>query len=332
VASPDVVLQAPDVVGVPMTYQVPAAQEIIPLAITAAIDGSGAGGQYLPTVEIVAPSGAVMARCPTTTIVAAGASANVSWFPLSRSPTSAATGLTPYEQLVLSTGGIQLYWKLDDAVGATQVVDSFDSHLGDVFGAVTFGQPKLADVTSALFAGGMCGKKVEIPGILGTQLMTLIVWFTTTSVAAVNTIAWADTSAPSGRWFQVYTDNTGKLNFNFFATDGTGFGVATPAAVNDGVKHSAMLRFTATTPSTGAGAVASIGIDGAIVTSSPIAMGGFGLANTNRSMVIGARWRNAFDDPNGTAPFAGRLDEYAVFNSAITDAQYAAIDAAGRVI
>ena len=315
----------------PKTYTISQSQQIIPLVITATIDGTSAAGPFLCTVELVSDAGVVMARCPCFTSIAAGGSAEVSWFRLKNGATSASSTLTAYEALVLSTPGIVLYWKLDDAVGSTTVADSFDSHTGTVFGTVTFGQPKLADVTSALFAGGMAGSKSNIPGIVGTQLMSLVCWIKTSSAAAVNTIAWGDTSAPNGRWFQLYTDNLGKVNFVFFGTDASGHSIASTASVNDGVRHSVMVTYTATTPSTGAGAVASIYIDGALDTSSSIAMGGFGLANTNAGMVIGARWRNAFDDPNGTAQFAGTLDEYAVFESAISASRVAAIDAAGRV-
>jgi len=305
--------------------------EIIPLAVTASLDGSSAASAYLATLELVSDAGLVMARCPCQTSIAAGVSADVSWFPLGKTAALATGPLTAYETLILSTGGIVLYWKLDDPIGSTTVVDSKGGHSGDVFGTVSFGQPKLADVTSALFAGGMVGKKVEITGIVGTQIMSVIVWVKTTSVAAQNTIAWADTSAPSGRWFQMYTDNTGKVNVNVFGTDGSGHGAISTASVNDGPKHMVGFVYSATVPATGAGAQIDIYIDGALDSSTPLAMGGFGLANTNRSLVIGARWRNAFDDPNGTAQFAGTLDEFALFTSSLNAAQMANINTAGRV-
>lgn len=324
-------IAALNVASLPEDYTIPDSLEIVPLAVRASFDGSGASGQFYPTLEFVAPGGVLVAECPCFTTIAAGGSADVTWFHLRNDLAANVPALTPYETLILSTGGIVLYWKLDDPVGATTVADSFNGHTGTVFGSITFGQPKLADVTSALFVGGMAGSKSNIPNIVGTQVMSLVCWIKTSSAAAVNTIAWADTSAPNGRWFQLYTDNLGKVNFVFFGTDASGHSVASAASVNDGVRHSIFVTYTATTPSTGAGAVASIYIDGVLDTATPIAMGGFGLANTNAGMVIGARWRNAFDDPAGTAQFAGTLDEYAVFNTAISASRIAQIDAAGRV-
>jgi len=80
VASTDVqILTQNDQVS-PLDYTIPAAQEIVPRAIFAECDGSGAGGAFLPTLQIISPSGHVVASCPAEQ-VAAGASADVSWFP-----------------------------------------------------------------------------------------------------------------------------------------------------------------------------------------------------------------------------------------------------------
>jgi hypothetical protein len=77
----DIALLAPGVSDAPEAYMVPGAQEIILKAVTATFDGSGAAGQFQPTLQIVAPNGTVLASCPSPTVVAAGASADVSWFP-----------------------------------------------------------------------------------------------------------------------------------------------------------------------------------------------------------------------------------------------------------
>jgi hypothetical protein len=77
----DVALLAPAVTTAPEGYQVPGAQEIIVKAITASYDGTGAGGSFVPTLQIVAPNGTVVANCPLGSTLAAGASADISWFP-----------------------------------------------------------------------------------------------------------------------------------------------------------------------------------------------------------------------------------------------------------
>ena len=80
-ASPDVVIAQSAVASVPEDYTVPAAAEIVPLSVTASFDGSGAAGTFQPMLEVISPSGQVVVRCPTQISLAAGASADVSWFP-----------------------------------------------------------------------------------------------------------------------------------------------------------------------------------------------------------------------------------------------------------
>jgi len=316
---------------VPLTYTVPNSIEAALLCVNATIDGTGASAAFYAVVEIVSDGGVVVARCPCFTTIAVGGTAEISWFRIRNADQTVIPFETPYEQLVLNLGGLVLYWKLDDDPGSSTVHDSSDSHDGAVFGSVTFGQPKVADLTSALFSGGMAGQKVEITDINDNQLMSIVVWVKTTAVAAQNTIAWADTSAPNGRWFQMFTDATGKITVNIFGTDASAHTVTGTVAVNDGAKHAIAFTYAATNPATGAGAVGSIYVDGVLDVATPLAMGGFGLANTNRSLVIGARWRNIFDDPAGTAQFVGQLDEFALFTSTLSAADVAAINTAGRV-
>lgn len=68
-------------VGAPSTYTVPATGEIIPLCVTATFDGSASTGAFIPTLEVITPDGHVLARCPLQLSIAAGGSANVTWFP-----------------------------------------------------------------------------------------------------------------------------------------------------------------------------------------------------------------------------------------------------------
>lgn len=77
----DVALLAGGTVEAPLEYTIPGAQEIIPKSATATFDGSGAAGSFVPTLQIIAPNGTVLASCPIATTLAAGASADVSWFP-----------------------------------------------------------------------------------------------------------------------------------------------------------------------------------------------------------------------------------------------------------
>ena len=83
-------IRLPDGVA-PQSYTVPNATEIVPLSINATFDGSGAGGSYVPTVEIVSDGGVVVARVPCQTTVAAGDSCECTFAPFLRGE-AAATG------------------------------------------------------------------------------------------------------------------------------------------------------------------------------------------------------------------------------------------------
>lgn len=65
----------------PLAYKVPGTDEVTPISCQALFDGSGASGSFLPTLLFVSQAGHVIARMPVSTPVAAGASAEVSWFP-----------------------------------------------------------------------------------------------------------------------------------------------------------------------------------------------------------------------------------------------------------
>lgn len=79
----DIALLAPGVADAPEGYQIPGAQEIIVKAVTANYDGTNAAGPFVPTLQVIAPNGSILASCPTSTAVAAGGTADVSWFPRS---------------------------------------------------------------------------------------------------------------------------------------------------------------------------------------------------------------------------------------------------------
>lgn len=69
-------------VPAPSDYTVPGGVAFILKAVNAEFDGSGAAGSYLPAVEISSDSGHYVARASDTAVeVAAGGSANVSFFP-----------------------------------------------------------------------------------------------------------------------------------------------------------------------------------------------------------------------------------------------------------
>ena len=80
----------------PKDYTVPGAQDVRALAVTAAIDGSGAAGSYLPCLQLLSPAGDVLWTARTASGFAAGQSVDVSWFARAGGITSSVSaGVTP---------------------------------------------------------------------------------------------------------------------------------------------------------------------------------------------------------------------------------------------
>jgi hypothetical protein len=77
----DKVISAAAVQTLPAGYQVPAAQVIGVKSVRAIVDGSGAGAAFLPALQLVSPAGQIVWQSATDSAIAAGGSADVSWFP-----------------------------------------------------------------------------------------------------------------------------------------------------------------------------------------------------------------------------------------------------------
>lgn len=75
----------------PLDYTVPNAQEILLKVCRATFDGSGAGAAFIPLIELVSDGGVVVADAVGQS-VAAGASADASFFPGAAKPAQAAGG------------------------------------------------------------------------------------------------------------------------------------------------------------------------------------------------------------------------------------------------
>lgn len=66
---------------IPNDYLIPSGADRVLKSVLASFDGSGASSAFVPTVQILAPSGAVVATAVCAVDVAAGGSADVTWFP-----------------------------------------------------------------------------------------------------------------------------------------------------------------------------------------------------------------------------------------------------------
>lgn len=77
----DVAIVNHAVTAAPKDYTLSGGQELFLKAVTASIDGSGSAVAWSPCLQVLAPDGTVMVSAVTSATVAAGASADVSWFP-----------------------------------------------------------------------------------------------------------------------------------------------------------------------------------------------------------------------------------------------------------
>ena len=74
-----------------MNYTVPNGGELAPFNVEATIDGTGAGSAFYAVLQVLDPNGRSMGKYITSSI-AAGASADVTWFPRSLVPAPTSSG------------------------------------------------------------------------------------------------------------------------------------------------------------------------------------------------------------------------------------------------
>lgn len=317
----EVVISQSAVKAVPKDYTVSSSQGIIPLLITASLDGSGAATAYEATVEFINDAGVVMGRFPCLTSIAAGGSADVSWFPLRHSLTSTSPG-TPYEDVILATAGLVLYWKLDEPSGTT-VTDSSDSHDGVYQGGPTLGVPPLADVLAVTLDGTVPQTAelntwpAQIVGIQANGQMSIEAWIKTTNPVG-GYVAVSDTQDAGGRFFQFGVDGLSRPRFSIFGDDASGHTLIGTGNLADGVKHHIVGTFDGTT--------LNYYVDGVLNATTNPPMGGFPLAGDNHGFWVGARWTQGL---GYDIAFTGTVDEVALYTLAMDAATVAAHFAAG---
>lgn len=90
----DVAILAQQVQATPNGYTIPGGQEIILKSIRVAYNGAGAGGSFVPVLQLVAPGplGTIVSEYPLGSTLAAGASADVTWFPGLKGASSSGSG------------------------------------------------------------------------------------------------------------------------------------------------------------------------------------------------------------------------------------------------
>lgn len=77
----DVAIRAAAVQNAPAGYTVPEAQEILVKSVRALVNFGAAASSGRAVLQLAAPDGTIIWESPTSSDIAAGASANVTWFP-----------------------------------------------------------------------------------------------------------------------------------------------------------------------------------------------------------------------------------------------------------
>ena len=316
----DVVIGGLGSSSAPKDYTVKSSQEIIPLCITASINGASAASPFLATLEFISDAGLVMGRFPCQTLIAAGGSADVSWFPV-RSAQTGTASQTTYEQLVLSNPHLRLYFKLDETSGTTMEDSGPLADNGTYQASPTLGQAPLADVHSVLWsrASLQFGQVLSTGGIVGTGEMSVAAWIKTSTVPGANPLQIVNADDNNFRYFQFRIETTGVLgmiNFNAPAAP-TAFQIVSPGAVNDGAKHFVVGTLSAAGTQT-------LYIDGVQVAQMVAALPS--LSTRNLNLEVAGR---LVGGPPAVNCFDGTLDEVAVYNFPLTSAEQLALYNAG---
>ena len=125
----DIAIRASAVANAPRDYTIPGAQEILPKAVTATYDATGAAAQYFPCFQVLDPGGNVMFSAVGQTALSPGGTADVSWFP----------GLGAGAGAAGASGAWTQVFHFDvPALGAPTTIDTgaglFNSSLNQIFG------------------------------------------------------------------------------------------------------------------------------------------------------------------------------------------------------
>jgi hypothetical protein len=229
----DQVLTRDGPVSVPMDYQVPQGGELLPLTVNATMDGTSAAAPFYAAVQIIAPSGRVMATAISTSI-AAGASASVTWFPWVASQQAGGGALPILDFVAFTPAGNQLEITSTNPAAPTTVVTT---------APVTFTGTETVQIqfyASAIDLDqrgltGLAGVLLELYvdntalGIIGDYNADAGLYFVTTCYAAAFDLPSAGAHTYSIRGWKQVGGGTGPGQSFVYGT-----GVSTPHATRPG--------------------------------------------------------------------------------------------------
>jgi hypothetical protein len=186
-------------VATPETYELGATETLNPRAIFAHFDGAAAAGPFLPCVTYYTQDGLVFARSFPADEVAAGASADVSWFPGLRAQGTATPGTSSRAIEVTIDGG-------GSAIPANTFVD-----LELPFGCTITGWTLLADRAGSIVVDIWKDTYANFPPTIADSI-------TGASPPTITAASKATSSSLAGWTVDVNAGDTLRFNVNSAAT------------------------------------------------------------------------------------------------------------------
>lgn len=241
-------------VAVPLSYTVPQSGELLPLTVEATIDGSSATTEFYAVLQVIDPNGHSMGKYRSDAI-AAGGSADVTWFPGAELEEETALA-TAYVDNVLSLGP-WAFWRCADTVGSSTLADS-SGHgrtLGLHLTTATLGAAGLLTTSTATCLSETLGgsSNVEEAPSLATQ---------TYSASVVSLEFWINTAgnpghdlwlacfdrldAPHQTW-AAYLNGSGQPVFSFIDSGSTTHAATFAVNVADSTTHQLMFVMNGST-------------------------------------------------------------------------------------
>jgi hypothetical protein len=158
VATDDLQRLVTGIAPAPAIFTVPGNGQIRPKSIFASFDGTGAGSAFFPTLKVISDAGKTVGIYSSDTSVAAGASADVSWFPKLASAASAPPSSSGLKWAAYSAAG---FTNVPAWAGGTPGVASLD---GDHVGIYT-NDASIFQITTKVIGGfTFHGVGVKVPG------------------------------------------------------------------------------------------------------------------------------------------------------------------------
>lgn len=299
------------------TYEVPGSAVITPYAVSVVFDGTSASGSFLPCLTFKTITGAVIARCPAPEL-AAGGSAEVSWFPhvanCCHNPTA-----TDYTTAALAYGP-WAYYTLSDTGSSTYLDTSGHNRTAtyDATYVTQGGPPILPNVALAsailLGPGGVSNNQAiasQSQWLYSASVFTLTAWIDTSYSATTDQIIAGlgrlDTSSTSlfAIWLQ-----SGLPVVRMFDNTLTFHNLTGSVALNDGHPHMVAASYDGTT--------LSLYADGIQVGASTLGV----TMNTNQTITIDIGMQLGGVSPR---TFNGDIAQVGFYDQVLTAANIAAL-------